>query len=135
MLAGVFRRARRLVGRESELFPSEHLRGAVACHSSRMALSRAATIAKYGRGEAIFTQGDACSDVLCIRTGGVKLTVLSKTSYEMTVAMLVQATFSRGMSGGPGEPDGQRDGDHPKRDRDHRQGKDDASAALAACNV
>jgi CRP-like cAMP-binding protein len=58
-----------------------------------MALTRAAAIAKYGRGETIFTQGDACSDVLCIRTGGVKLTVLSKTGYEVTVAMLGPGDF------------------------------------------
>jgi CRP/FNR family transcriptional regulator, cyclic AMP receptor protein len=67
--------------------------GAAACHSSRMGLNRAATIAKYGRGETIFTQGDACSDVLCIRTGGVKLSVLSKTGYEVTVAMLGPGDF------------------------------------------
>jgi CRP/FNR family transcriptional regulator, cyclic AMP receptor protein len=58
-----------------------------------MALSRAATIQKYGRGETIFTQGDACSDVLSIRTGGVKLSALSKTGYEVTVAMLGPGDF------------------------------------------
>jgi CRP/FNR family transcriptional regulator, cyclic AMP receptor protein len=58
-----------------------------------MTLSSAATIFKYGRGETIFTQGDACSDVLCIRTGGVKLSVLSKTGYEATVAMLGPGDF------------------------------------------
>ena len=58
-----------------------------------MALSRAAAIAKYRRGETIFTQGDPCSDVLCIRTGGVKLTVLSKRGYEVTVAMLGPGDF------------------------------------------
>jgi len=58
-----------------------------------MALSNAATIAKYGRGETIFTQGDACSDVLCIRTGGVKLSVRSKTGYQATVAMLGPGDF------------------------------------------
>ena len=58
-----------------------------------MSLDRAATIAKYGRGETIFTQGDACSDVLCIRTGGVKLTVLSKTGYEATLAILGPGDF------------------------------------------
>ena len=58
-----------------------------------MALSGAATIANYARGETIFTQGDACSDVLCIRTGGVKLSVLSKTGYEVTVAMLGPGDF------------------------------------------
>ena len=58
-----------------------------------MTLSSAATIAKYGRGETIFTQGDACSDVLCIRTGGVKLSVQSKTGYEAMVATLGPGDF------------------------------------------
>jgi CRP/FNR family transcriptional regulator, cyclic AMP receptor protein len=58
-----------------------------------MTLSSAATIAKYGRGETIFTQGDDCNDVLCIRTGGVKLSVLSKTGYEATVATLGPGDF------------------------------------------
>ena len=58
-----------------------------------MTLSSAASIAKYGRGETIFTQGDACSDVLCIRTGGVKLSVLSKTGYEATLAILGPGDF------------------------------------------
>src|SRR4029453_19140658 len=75
------------------LCPSEHLRGAAACHASRMTLSSAATIAKYGRGETIFTQGDACSDVLCIRAGGVKLSVQSKTGYEAIVATLGPGDF------------------------------------------
>jgi CRP-like cAMP-binding protein len=58
-----------------------------------MVLSRAATIQQYGRGETIFTQGDACSDVLSIRTGGVKLSVRSKTGYEVTVAVLGPGDF------------------------------------------
>jgi CRP/FNR family transcriptional regulator, cyclic AMP receptor protein len=69
------------------------VRGAAACDASRMTLSSAATIAKYGRGETIFTQGDACRDVLCIRTGGVKLSVQSKTGYEAMVAMLGPGDF------------------------------------------
>jgi CRP/FNR family transcriptional regulator, cyclic AMP receptor protein len=53
----------------------------------------AGTIATYRRGETIFTQGDACDDVLCIRTGGVKLSVLSKTGREAAVAMLGPGDF------------------------------------------
>jgi CRP-like cAMP-binding protein len=53
----------------------------------------ACTIAKYGRGETIFTQGDACDDVLRIRTGGVKLSVLSKTGHEAAVAVLGPGDF------------------------------------------
>jgi len=48
---------------------------------------------EYGRGETIFTQGDACEDVLYIQTGGVKLSVLSKTGKEAVVAMLGPGEF------------------------------------------
>lgn len=49
--------------------------------------------AKYRRGETIFRQGDACDDVLCVRTGGVRLSVLSKTGYEAATAMLGPGDF------------------------------------------
>ena len=53
----------------------------------------AKTVVEYGRGETIFTQGDACEDVLYIQTGGVKLSVLSKTGREAVVAMLGPGEF------------------------------------------
>jgi CRP/FNR family cyclic AMP-dependent transcriptional regulator len=53
----------------------------------------AKTIVEYGRGETIFTQGDACEDVLYIQTGGVKLSVQSKTGREAVVAMLGPGDF------------------------------------------
>ncbi len=53
----------------------------------------AKSIAEYGRGETIFTQGDACEHVLYIRTGGVKLSVLSKTGREAVVATLGPGEF------------------------------------------
>jgi CRP-like cAMP-binding protein len=53
----------------------------------------ARTIVKYGRGEAIFTQGDPCEHVLYIQSGGVKLSVLSKTGREAVVAMLGPGDF------------------------------------------
>jgi CRP/FNR family cyclic AMP-dependent transcriptional regulator len=53
----------------------------------------AKTVAQYGRGEAIFTQGDACEHVMYIQTGGVKLSVLSKTGREAVVAMLGPGDF------------------------------------------
>src|SRR6266498_4353691 len=53
----------------------------------------ARSIVRYGRGESIFTQGDACEDVLYIRSGGVKLSVLSKTGREAVVAMLGPGEF------------------------------------------
>jgi CRP/FNR family cyclic AMP-dependent transcriptional regulator len=53
----------------------------------------AKTIVEYGRGETIFTQGDASLDVLYIQTGGVKLSVLSKTGRQAVVAMLGPGDF------------------------------------------
>ncbi len=50
-------------------------------------------IVEYGRGEAIFTQGDPCDHVLYIQAGGVKLSVLSKTGREAVVAMLGPGDF------------------------------------------
>jgi CRP-like cAMP-binding protein len=48
---------------------------------------------EYGRGETIFTQGDACEDVLYIQTGGVKLSVRSTTGREALVATLGPGEF------------------------------------------
>jgi CRP/FNR family cyclic AMP-dependent transcriptional regulator len=53
----------------------------------------AKTVANYGRGEAIFTQGDTCEHVMYIQSGGVKLSVLSKTGREAVVAMLGPGDF------------------------------------------
>src|ERR1700694_2078848 len=53
----------------------------------------AKTITDYRRGETIFTQGDPCEDILYIQTGGVKLSVLSKTGREAVVAMLGPGDF------------------------------------------
>ena len=50
-------------------------------------------IVEYARDETIFTQGDACSHVLYIQAGGVKLSVLSKTGREAVVAMLGPGDF------------------------------------------
>ena len=53
----------------------------------------AKTIAHFGRGEAVFTQGDVCDHVMYIQTGGVKLSVLSKAGREAVVAMLGPGDF------------------------------------------
>ncbi len=53
----------------------------------------AKTIARYGRGETVFTQGDPSTHVMYIQTGGVKLSVLSKTGREAVVAMLGPGDF------------------------------------------
>ena len=50
-------------------------------------------VVQYRRGEAIYTQGDACDDVMYIQTGGVKLSVLSKNGREAVVAMLGPGDF------------------------------------------
>src|SRR5712664_1151767 len=47
----------------------------------------------YGRGETIFAQGERCKSVMYIQTGGVKLSVLSKTGKEAVVAMLGAGDF------------------------------------------
>src|SRR4030081_1016240 len=61
------------------------------------------TIVEYGGDETIFTQGDACEDVLYIKSGGVKLSVLSKTGKEAVVAMLGPGDFfgEGGVAGPP----------------------------------
>ena len=53
----------------------------------------ARAVVKYGGGEAIFTQGETCEHVLHIQSGGVKLSVLSKTGKEAVVAMLGPGDF------------------------------------------
>ena len=53
----------------------------------------AKTIAKYNRGGTVFTQGDTCEHVMYIQTGGIKLSVLSKTGREAVVAMLGPGDF------------------------------------------
>ena len=53
----------------------------------------AKTIVQYGRDEVIFTQGDACEHVLYVQSGGVKLSVLSKTGKEAVVAILGPGDF------------------------------------------
>jgi CRP/FNR family transcriptional regulator, cyclic AMP receptor protein len=50
-------------------------------------------IVEYGPTEAIFSQGDRCDSVMYIRTGEVKLSVLSKTGREAVVAMLSPGAF------------------------------------------
>jgi CRP-like cAMP-binding protein len=53
----------------------------------------AKTVMQYKRGQTIFKQGDVCDDVMYIQSGGVKLSVLSKTGKEAVVAMLGPGDF------------------------------------------
>jgi CRP/FNR family cyclic AMP-dependent transcriptional regulator len=50
-------------------------------------------IVQYGRGDVVFTQGDACRHVMYIHAGGVKLSVLSTHGREAVVAMLGPGDF------------------------------------------
>jgi len=50
-------------------------------------------VSEYGRGETVFTQGDACAHVFYIQAGGIKLSVLSKNGREAVVAMLGPGDF------------------------------------------
>jgi len=50
-------------------------------------------IVEFRRGEVIFSQGDACESVMYIHTGGVKLSVLSRTGREAVVALLGPGEF------------------------------------------
>ena len=53
----------------------------------------AKTFVEYGRGETIFTQGDPCDHVLYIRSGGVKLSVISEAGREAVIALLGPGDF------------------------------------------
>lgn len=50
-------------------------------------------VVQYGRGDAVFTQGDPCEHVMYIQAGGIKLSVLSKAGREAVVAMLGPGDF------------------------------------------
>jgi CRP-like cAMP-binding protein len=50
-------------------------------------------VVEYQAAEVIFSQGDPCESVLYIQTGGVKLSVVSKTGKEAIVAILGPRDF------------------------------------------
>ena len=50
-------------------------------------------VSKYGRGESIFVQGDACDGVRYVESGGVKLSAQSKLGREAVVAILGPGQF------------------------------------------
>src|SRR5258708_11943881 len=53
----------------------------------------AKTVVRYKKGDAVYTQGDLSRHVLYIQSGGIKLSVLSKTGREAVVAMLGPGVF------------------------------------------
>ena len=50
-------------------------------------------VVKFDRGETVFRQGDPGKDVFYIQSGGVKLSVLSRTGKEAVVAMIGPGDF------------------------------------------
>ena len=50
-------------------------------------------IVRFRRGEVIYAQGDPCESVMYIQSGGVKLSVLSKTGRAAVIAMLGPGDF------------------------------------------
>ena len=50
-------------------------------------------IVEFKRKETIFSQGDACNDIMYIQSGSVKLSVVSKTGKEAVVAILGTGDF------------------------------------------
>jgi CRP/FNR family transcriptional regulator, cyclic AMP receptor protein len=50
-------------------------------------------VVAYARDEVIFSQGDACDNVLYLRSGAVKLSVLSRMGREAVVGMLGPGDF------------------------------------------
>lgn len=56
-------------------------------------IGRGRTIVSFPKGRTVFAQGDACEAVFYIQTGKVKLTVVSKTGKEATIAILGEGDF------------------------------------------
>src|SRR5271169_6776474 len=61
------------------------------------------TIMEFQKKDTIFSQGDACKDVMYIQKGTVKLSVVSKAGREAVVAMLKPGDFV-GEGGLAGQP-------------------------------
>jgi CRP/FNR family transcriptional regulator, cyclic AMP receptor protein len=53
----------------------------------------AGNVARYGCGDAVFSQGEPCENVMYIQAGGIKLSVVSKSGREAVVAMLGPGDF------------------------------------------
>ena len=72
--------------------PAGHRNGANA-QAFLESAGTAKTIARYARGDTVFRQGDACKHVLYIQTGGITLSVVSKTGRQAVVATLGPGAF------------------------------------------
>ena len=56
-------------------------------------IGRGRKIVSFSKGRNVFTQGDSCDAVFYIQSGKVKLTVVSKTGKEATIAILTVGDF------------------------------------------
>ena len=56
-------------------------------------LDVAGTVVSFRRGQTVFSQGDPAKDVFYIRTGGVRIVVLSKRGKEAVLAILEAGEF------------------------------------------
>ena len=51
------------------------------------------TLAKYRKGETVFSQGDPCDGVFCIQSGDCKVCVISQRGKEAVVALHGKGDF------------------------------------------
>ena len=87
-------------------------------------------LVEYGRGATIFTQGAVCENVWHIKSGTVKLSVMSAVGKEAVVAMLGPGDFlGETMRSRASRLSGERDGDHAERTGDDREAADVRVAA------
>jgi CRP/FNR family transcriptional regulator, cyclic AMP receptor protein len=56
-------------------------------------MGRDRKLARYSRGEVVFSQGDSGADVVYVRQGLIKLSVVSRSGKEAVVAMLGPGSF------------------------------------------
>ena len=56
-------------------------------------IGRGRKIVSFSKGRTVFAQGDSCDAVFYIQSGKVKLTVVSKTGKEATIAILGEGDF------------------------------------------
>ena len=56
-------------------------------------IGRGRKIVSLSKGRTVFAQGDSCDSVFYIQSGKVKLTVVSKTGKEATIAILTTGDF------------------------------------------
>src|ERR1700693_2579035 len=63
----------------------------------------ARTLLEFGRKQTLYSQGDACTNIMYIQKGGVKISVVSQTGKEAVVGMMGPGDFI-GEGGLAGQP-------------------------------